>query len=105
MRPILPSLLPLLLVLSCAGPRDAGTGRDKHGRTEEVAAQYAAAVERKVLKMGMHKSEIRAVMDGGPDRVSRRRLGNRDYTVWEYRQRSIDLYLDDDGYLMKWRAP
>ena len=53
----------------------------------------------------MHETEIREVMRGGPTRISRKSIGNTKYTVWEYRDRSLDLYLDDDGFLMRWSGP
>lgn len=98
-------ILPLLLLVACSGPNGNEPGLDKYGRTPETAAQYAAAVERRELKPGMHKSEIREVMRGDPTRISRKSIGNTKYTVWEYRDRSLDLYLDDDGFLMRWSGP
>lgn len=97
-------LLPLLLVLiACTPPQK--DGRDKYGRTEDVAARYAAAVERRELLRGMHQDEVRAVMQGRPEKVSKQQRGDTTYTVWEYRSKSLDLYFDKQGFLMHWRAP
>jgi hypothetical protein len=96
-------ILPLfVLLLSCAGRDD---GLDKYGRTPQLAARYKEAVENRTLLRGMHKDEIEEVMGGRPEKISKRNRGDREYTVWEYRSRSLDLYLDDDGYLMDWRGP
>jgi len=66
--------------------------------------EYKAAVERRELLRGMHEDEIVEVMGGRPERVSRERRMDRTYTVWEYRSRALDLYLDD-GFLVDWRGP
>ncbi|MHC4409976.1 MAG: hypothetical protein ACYS0F_13375 [Planctomycetota bacterium] len=97
-------LLPLVLVLiACTGPKK--DGRDKYGRTEADAARYAAAVERRDPLLGMHQDEVRNIIMGAPEKVSRQARADTTYTVWEYRSRSLDFFFDKQGFLMHWQAP
>jgi hypothetical protein len=102
-------LLPLLLLLcACGGPEkktDPANQKDKYGRYPHIAEQYKEAVAKKKLLRGMHKGEIRQVMGGGPERTRKEKRGKSTYTVWVYASRSLDLWLDNDGYLMKWEGP
>lgn len=99
-------LIPLVVLLAaCAGPQNEKDKRDKYGRTEELAARYAAAVERRELVRGMHQDEVEVVMRGRPEKVSRQQRNDNTYTVWEYRSKSLDLYFDRKGFLMDWRGP
>jgi len=102
-------LLALLFPLLACGTSDkkvrAQDRKDKYGRYPEVAERYKKAVEQKKLLRGMVKSEVRAVMEGGPDRKREERRGGQNYTVWVYAKRSLDIWFDDEGYLMKWEGP
>ena len=106
LRLLAPAFL-ALGVLACTGPsgEKKGNVRDKYDRLPDVAAKYAAAVERRELLPGMHKDEIRVVMRGKPEKITKQKRGKSTYTVWEYRSKSLDLYLDKDGFLIFIRAP
>lgn len=97
----------LLFSLSACSPRlnEKGQAIDKYGRTAQTAKGYAEAVKNRRLKPGMIESEVREIMDGKPEQKSRRRRGQQRYVVWEYRSRSLDLFFDDDGYLVSWHTP
>jgi len=92
----------LLLAAACSTPADNDPNkRDKHGRLPEDAAKYAQAVKDRVMRLGMHKSEIKKVFGGGPDTKRKVERGGQTYEMWIYRSRSLDLYFDSDGYLMR----
>ena len=97
----------LLLSLTACAPRvnEKGQRIDKHGRTAQTAKAYAEAVELRRLKPGMIKSEVREVMQGKPEETSRQNRGQTEYLVWEYRSKSLDLFFDDEGFLVLWHAP
>jgi hypothetical protein len=103
----LSSLVLFVVSLSACAPRinERGQKIDKHGRTAETAAGYADAVKNRRLKPGMHKGEVRDVMQSKPELTNYQKHNNKQYLVWQYRSRSLDIYFDDDGYLMFWRAP
>ena len=93
----------LLLVAACSTPPDDGTvKRDKYGRYPDAAEKYASAVKERRLLPGMHKGEIKKVMGGKPDRTRKIERGGQKYVMWIYGSKSMDLYLDTDGYLMRW---
>jgi hypothetical protein len=97
------AMLPLVLVLGCSTPnKNDPNYKDKHGRNAEDAEIYAKAVEERRLLPGMHKKEIRAVMGGGPEKTRKIERGGTTYIMWLYYSRSLDLYLDEDGYLLRW---
>ena len=92
--------------MACAPKvNERGQPIDRYGRTAENAAAYAEAVKRRELKAGMIEKEVRQVMGGKPEVVEKQTRNQREYVVWQYRKRSVDLFFDDDGYLMFWRAP
>ena len=97
------TMLPLILAVACSTPKiDGPNKKDKYGRNAEDAGKYAKAVKERRLLPGMHKGEIREVMRGGPEKTRKITRAGIKYTVWVYNSRSLDLYLDSDGYLMRW---
>jgi len=97
------ALLPMVLLLSCNTlDKNDPNYRDKHGRNLEDSEIYAQSVKERRLLPGMHKSEVREVMGGGPERTKNVKWGGTTYVMWVYNSRALDLYLDTDGYLVRW---
>ena len=97
------ALLPAILLVACNTlDKDDPNYRDKYGRNIEDAAKYAQAVKERRLLPGMHKKEIRDVMGGGPEKTRKFERSGTTYTMWIYNSRALDLYLDSDGYLVRW---
>ena len=53
---------------------------------------------------GWTKSEVKQVI-GSPGRKDSEMIGGRELERWSYPKRSIDVYFDEDGFLVRWRAP
>jgi len=94
------TMLPFVLLVACSTP--SKDGKDKYGRIPEDAAKYAAAVKERRLLPGMHEKEIKTVMRGGPEKKRKIKRGGVTYVMWIYNSRALDLYLDTDGYLVRW---
>ena len=52
----------------------------------------------------MTESEVKQVI-GSPDRKRIETIGGSRLEVWVYPKRSLDVYFDDEGFVVRWRAP
>ena len=88
----------LLLAAACGSSKQIGN------RTPMDQEKYERAVENRTLLIGMTKSEVKQVI-GKPGRKDTEFIGGRNLERWSYPKRSLDVYFDEEGFLVRWRAP
>ena len=98
-RILLPALL-LVIAAACSSSSSSRIGN----RTPADQEKYEKAVESKTLLYGMTESEVKQVV-GPPDRKKTEKVGGRELEVWVYPKRSLDIYFDEEGFVVRWRAP
>jgi outer membrane protein assembly factor BamE (lipoprotein component of BamABCDE complex) len=93
-------LIALLVLAAACGSSSSQIGN----RTLADQAKYERAVEAKTLLIGMTKSEVKQVI-GSPDDKDTEIYGGNRLERWSYPKRSLDVYFDEEGFLVRWRAP
>ena len=93
-------LFALLVLAAACGSSSKQIGN----RTPMDQEKYDRAVENKTLLIGMTQAEVKKVI-GKPGKKDTEYIGGRELERWSYPKRSLDVYFDEEGFLVSWRAP